>query len=224
MRLSFKIMMTTIMSIVLLLSGFINLSIVYAQEGNASDDEISINLEPSDILFDVSNMKPGDWAPRTLVVKNTGMKDFSYLMTVENKGNEKLFNELLLEIKDKTNELYNGKLSEFENLPKRELTSANEEELDITIRFPEQLGNDFQGTNSQFVFVFTAEGMDGISASNQDNEKIGNDIGGNGNSVGESLPNTATNLFNILLIGSILIIIGIVVLLVKRFRTGFTRD
>ena len=42
----------------------------------------------------------------------------------------------------------------------RTLTSSTKENLDITIRFVEHLGNDFQGLKSTFVFSFTAEGAD----------------------------------------------------------------
>lgn len=223
MRFSLKIMMTTTMSFILLLSGFINLSIGYAQEEYTNNNEIDIALEPDDVLFNVNNMKPGDWVPRTLAIKNAGLQDFTYLMTIENKGNDKLFNELLLEIKDEKEELYNGKLSEFVSLPKRELSATDEEELEITVRFPEHLGNEFQGTDSKFVFEFTAEGAEEVGLSNNDNEQIGNDIGSLGDG-GSSLPNTATNIFNFLLIGSILITFGIVIMLVKRYKTGFTKE
>ena len=75
-------------------------------------------------------------------------------MQLQNSGEEKLFNELLLEIKAGDKELYQGKLAAFKSLPERKLTSGTEENLDITIRFPEHLGNDFQGLDVGICFLF----------------------------------------------------------------------
>ncbi|WP_262174182.1 CalY family protein [Saccharococcus sp. Marseille-Q5394] len=133
-----------------------------ADEKNASDKkEVEISLSPKDTLFDVSNMKPGDWAPRTLTVKNSGIVDFDYHMQLRNNGDEMLFNELLMEIKSGDKELYSGRLSAFQGLPARFLGSGSDENLDITIRFPEHLGNDFQGKGVEFSFNFIAEAKDG---------------------------------------------------------------
>ncbi len=140
---------------------FFPVTSVFADGENGTDKkEIDISISPIDALFAISNMKPGDWAPRTITVKNSGSKDFDYLMQLQNSGEKKLFNEFLLEIKAGDKELYKGKLAEFKSLPARKLTSGTEENLDITLRFPEHLGNDFQGLTSAFVFSFTVEGRD----------------------------------------------------------------
>src|SRR5690606_20386436 len=70
--------------------------------------DIDISLSPSDVLFDLKNMKPGDWAPRTLTVNNKGKLDFEYQMSISNEGDDMLFNELVLEVADGNNELWNG--------------------------------------------------------------------------------------------------------------------
>ena len=143
--------------LLLLISGicFFPVTSVFADGENDTDkNDIDISISPKDTLFDISNMKPGDWAPRTITVKNSGNKDFVYQMQLQNNGEKKLFNELLLEIKADDKELYQGKLAAFKSLPARKLTSGNEENLDITIRFPEHLGNDFQGLDVSIYFHF----------------------------------------------------------------------
>lgn len=132
-----------------------------ADENNTEQKEIDISLLPKEALFTITNMKPGDWAPRTITVINTGSKDFSYQMQVQNSGDKKLFNELLMEVKAGDVELYNGKLAKFNSIAGRKLATGTEENLDITIRFPEHLGNEFQNASSSFVLIFTAEGNDG---------------------------------------------------------------
>ncbi|SET09029.1 Camelysin metallo-endopeptidase [Oceanobacillus limi] len=184
-----------------------------ADESNSNQDsEIDISLNPSDVLFNVDNIKPGDWAPRTITVKNDGKMDFNYSMTVSNEGTDKLFNELVLEINDSTNELYSGKLADFDQLDVRELAASNEEELDITVKFPEHLGNEYQGLEVHFRFIFTAEGTEEADTDEEDEESVGSNVGTDGDSggIGSVLPDTASGMFNFLLIGSILLASGIV--------------
>lgn len=228
--------------ILLLISGicFFPVTSVFADgEDNTGKDDIDISISPNDILFDISNMKPGDWAPRTMTVKNFGGKDFTYQMQLQNSGEKKLFNELLLEIKVDGKELYQGKLAAFKSLPARKLTRGSGENLDITIRFPEHLGNDFQGLGAAFVFTFTAEGRDNPGNGGGDNPGDGgsdNPAEGGSDSpavqvtipgqidsgvpttAGFNLPATSTNIFNLMLVGSVLVAGGIVLMIIRHYR------
>lgn len=184
------------------------------EEDNA-EKEISISLSPEENLFDISNMKPGDWAPRTIAVQNSGNTDFVYRLQLQNSGEKKLFNELLLEIKAGDIELYQGKLAQLESLPERRLTSGTEENLDITIRFPEHLGNEFQGLESAFVFSFTAEGDDSTVVQAMTTGQVAS-VGPP--SAGTSMPTTSTNIFNWILFGVLLVSGGIVWMVIRRYR------
>ena len=236
--------------VLLLISGicfFPMTSVLADGEDNTGKDYIDISISPNDTLFEISNMKPGDWAPRTITVKNLGSKDFAYQMQLENSGEKKLFNELLLEIKADDKELYQGKLAAFKSLPARKLTRGSGENLDITIRFPEHLGNDFQGLGAAFVFTFTAEGRDNPGNGGGDNpggEGSDNPTeGGSDNpaeegsdspavqvtipgqidsgvptTAGFNLPATSTNIFNLMLVGSVLVAGGIVLMIIRHYR------
>jgi len=191
---------------------FPQMSVFADGENDKAENEIEINISPEDNIFDISNMKPGDWAPRTITLQNSGSKDFVYHMELQNSGDTKLFNELLLEIKAGDKELYQGKLAAFESLPERTLTSSSKENLDITIRFPEHLGNDFQGLVSTFVFSFTAEGADSTEVQAMiKGEVASSSIGPT--SAGFSLPTTSTNIFNLMLFGIVLGAGGIVIII-----------
>ncbi|MBD7984549.1 LPXTG cell wall anchor domain-containing protein [Sporosarcina sp. Sa2YVA2] len=185
-------------------------------ETDVEKTDIDITLSPTETLFDISNMKPGDWADRTITVSNSGNKDFDYLIEVQNTGDLKLFNELLLEIQVGNVDLYTGKLADFKVLPKRNLVSGGNEDLDITIRFPEHLGNDFQGVQSAFTIIFTAERKDSTAVQAITQGLI--DSGGGAKSIGLSLPATSTNIFNMMLFGSVLMVVGIVLLFVRYRR------
>lgn len=189
-----------------------------ADENTTENNEINISLSPTGTLFDITNMKPGDWAPRTITVKNMGTKDFDYLMQLQNSGDEKLFNELLLEIKVADQELYQGKLTDFKSLPIRKLATGNEENLDVTIRFPEHLGNEFQGLHASFDFIFTAEGNDSETETVQEVMVGKIDSSGSPMSGGPRLPESTTNLFNFMLIGGALGVGGIVLIIFIYYR------
>lgn len=183
----------------------------------ADEQEITINILPEDVLFDVPNMKPGDWAPRTIVIQNNGDMEFEYVTTLRNDSeSEKLFNELVLEVSDGEQELYNGKLAEFDTLSPRFLDSSSEEELDFTVRFPDHLGNEFQGLAAQFSLIFSAE-----REQSDTDEVISEGVIGSGGSdaaSGSSLPDTATNMFNLLLIGGLLLGAGGFLIVYNRQR------
>lgn len=222
----------------LLISGicFYPVSSVFADgETNNAEKEIEITISPKDNLFDISNMKPGDWAPRTITVQNSGSADFVYHMQVQNSGDKKLFNELLLEIKAGKKELYQGKLAALKSLPERKLVSGSEENLDITIRFPKHLGNEFQGLASAFIFTFTAEGTDSSAVQDMTIGQVASISSGSGpttteqpatqgfngqkqESAGFSLPHTSTNKFNLMLFVTLLVAGGIVFILIRHYK------
>lgn len=159
----------------------------------ATDKELDISTSPHKVLFDIKNSKPGDSFTKVLNVRNDGLHDFNYLFS--NKiisGSEKLFNELFLTVSDKKEELFKGRLKDFQKLDPRFLKAGNSENLTICVYFPYELGNEFQNLNSEFEFKFYVEGtLGGILPAN-----------------GPKLPSTASNSFNILAIGSLLALGG----------------
>jgi len=192
---------------------------VFADDGNGTaENELDISLLPTEKLFDISNMKPGDWAPRTITVRNSGSKDFVYQMQLQNSGDEKLFNELLLEIKVGDTELYQGKMAAFKSLPERKLTSSTEETLDITVRFPEHLGNEFQGLESAFVFSFIAEGK----GSPPVQVMSAGQVASFGPTAWFSPPTTSSKIVNLMLFSSLLVAGGSVFMFIRRYRGVFS--
>ncbi|WP_051359538.1 TasA family protein [Paucisalibacillus globulus] len=226
-----------------LLSIMVSPIISFADDSTNTDDkyDIDLSLSPGEVLFNIDNMKPGDWAPRDIVIKNNGKLDFEYQMSIKNEGAEKLYNELLLEIKDAKTTLYNGKLSDFDKLPPRFLKADNSEELELTIRFPEHLGNEFQGLGVNFLLQFVAEGSEtptnpedpgedneqpGGSKDDSDKGKGGTDkdvenvsgVVNNNSSGGGELPDTAANMFNLMIIGVYLLLAGALIWMISKRR------
>ncbi|QKY68985.1 TasA family protein [Lentibacillus sp. CBA3610] len=193
---------------------------VFLSEGSQSaaaqsNAVIDINVKPEDYLFDLTNMKPGDWAPRTIKVQNNGTNAFEYVTTFKNNGgSEKLFRELLLEVTDSDNALYTGKLTNFNGLSPRYLSASSEEELTFTIRFPEHLGNEFQGLETNILLTFQAAGN-----TDTDQAFSGGTVGG-----GSPLPDTATDKFTYLLIGIALMTVGGIIYFLYRIRQNYQKN
>ncbi|MBT2663890.1 M73 family metallopeptidase, partial [Bacillus sp. ISL-45] len=127
---------------------------------SANTKEIDINITPNGYLFKVSNIKPGDWMPRDLVVKNDGKQDFKYTAQVgETKSYKGLLEELLLLVKKDTHVLFDGKLKDFKGLNPRVLSKGAQETLFFQVTMPYELGNEFQGSAAEFEIIFYAEGI-----------------------------------------------------------------
>ncbi|SDL91106.1 LPXTG cell wall anchor domain-containing protein [Bacillus sp. OK048] len=160
---------------------------------SAEKNEIDISTIPNKVLFDISNAKPGDTFTKLLKVQNNGSKDFKYLFS--NRfltGSEKIYNELVLTVADKSGDLYKGKLKDYEKLDSRKLKSSTSEELTFSIYFPSELGNDFQSLSCEFQFKFYVEGT----------------LGGVLPADGPKLPDTGSDMFNILVVGAVLVLTG----------------
>lgn len=169
--------------------------------------EIDIMTTPEKVLFDIENFKPGDWATRTLTIKNSGSEDFKYLTSAKRKsGSKELYEELYLTISDKSGELFKGKLSEFNTIDPRSIASGKQEELTFTVEFPSHLGNEYQGLTTEVELKFYAEGT----------------LGGALPVDGPKLPKTGTNTFNVLIVGIALVLSGSILFLIlkrKRLKT-----
>ncbi|MBU9722450.1 MULTISPECIES: LPXTG cell wall anchor domain-containing protein [Bacillaceae] len=187
--------------------------ILSVQQNNrtfADEVPVIITTTPESVLFEVTNMKPGDWADRELTIQNRGEEDFSYHMIASrNSGSEKLYNVLELELQNADGDvLYEGSLGDFTGFDPRPLQALHEEDFSLTVYFPTHLGNDYQGLEVEVEFLFIAEGelpevVDGISQTPIDDEVLEEEP-----EDGHILPATATNSYNYLVVGFIVLIAG----------------
>jgi LPXTG-motif cell wall-anchored protein len=172
-------------------------------EGN--NTVINLTTNPEKVLVELTNIKPGDSVSRELTITNNGTDDFKYLTSNSFvSGSNLFFRKLDLKIEDKSTVLYDGKLSKFNKLEPRLLESKHNEKLTFYIKVPTELGNEYQGLDTEFEFKFYVEGtLGGILPAN-----------------GPKLPETGTNMFNYILAGSALLIIGLVTqYLLKRKKS-----
>lgn len=168
-----------------------------------AEDTIVIDRYPKEELFNIGNTKPGDYAYRPLLMQNNNDVDILYSIQMRNDGDEKLFNELLLQVTDSDGTIFDGKLKDFEGFIDRPLDAQSEETIDFKLKFPEELGNEYQGLIAEFVLVFHAKAASDIGLA-----KGAVNAGSSGLVQGGTLPQTATNMFTYLVVGALLLLIG----------------
>ncbi|OAT81025.1 hypothetical protein A6P54_13610 [Bacillus sp. MKU004] len=173
-----------------------------AEENDNEQNDIDISVSPSPVLFNLTNVKPGDSMSRNMTITNKGKKDFQYLFTnTFRSGSEKFYNELLLVISKGNESLVEGKVKDFKKMDLRTLERGSSETLNITIEVPYELGNEYQGLTTEFQFNFLVEGSDGAVSP----------VGG-----GRVLPDTGTDYYMYLVLGSVLFIAGISLYIITR--------
>ncbi len=170
------------------------------------EKEINIGTSPETILFEVSNLKPGDTMTREVKISNLGTRDFTYSTISEfTGGSEKLLRALRLQVTDQTGmQVYAGSVMELSELDKRSLKVSGEDQLTLTVKMPFELGNDYQGLAGRFEIRFSADGADSLAGAQNPEKTDQPPIGFSG--IG--LPDTATSLYNILLLGLVMVLMG----------------
>jgi hypothetical protein len=197
-------------------------------------NEVDIILIPNEkFLFNISNMKPGDWAERELRVKNGGEKDFNYSIRVDNKQSDrKLFNELDLKVYegDKSILIFDDKLKNFTGFKPKPLKKGVTDSLFFQVEMPYELGNEFQQTSAYFEIIIVAAANTSTTPEDSDDPVKQPDSnvkptpvnpGTNDTqlpvaSQGPKLPNTATNLYLLLTVGLILTTVGLTIIYVNK--------
>ncbi|MCM3692725.1 TasA family protein [Neobacillus niacini] len=178
---------------ILFITIFFLLLIPTQSYGEINHNEIDLTTNPGKVLFDLTNMKPGDSVTRNLSIGNNGKQDFNYVASSKFlSGSEIFYNKLDLIVEDKNGPIYQGKLFEFDKLSPRLLKSKQSEKLTFFIKMPMELGNEFQGLECEFQIKLYVEGT----------------LGGILPADGPKLPNTGSDMFNILVVGAVLVLTG----------------
>jgi hypothetical protein len=109
--------------------------------GNREQKEVDIVTDPTDYLFQLSNMKPGDSATKQLIITNKGERNFTYFTEIQYKsGSREFMNSLHLRVEDiRGVNLYDGSLLNlnFDSFVLRYLPVNAEDLLVFTIEFPD---------------------------------------------------------------------------------------
>lgn len=155
--------------------------------------DIDISLSPEKTFFDLANLKPGDTVTKMITIHNNGKEKVGY--SFANRflnGSQSLYENLELIVKDEKSTLFEGKVLKFEKLEPRYIEKGDSDTLSIKLLIPYELGNGFQGIGCEFQLKFFVEGtLNGLLPVN-----------------GPRLPGTATDLFNLIAAGVLLILGG----------------
>lgn len=144
-------------------------------------------------------MAPGDSVTSNIIIQNKVNKDLAVvnIKTRIQSGSELLFNNLDLKVNEGSDTLFEGKLKGFQDLLINSVTE-NGKKLTFTITLPKNSLNELQGQKVMIAFDFIT--------------KYGEIINPIQNG---SLPETATNRFNFIMIGIILLTGGCILMTIQ---------
>jgi len=149
-----------IISVAILLS-LVMIFLIQVKDTKAdeSEYEVDISTTPAEFLFNVKNMKPGDWSTSTLEVNNEGNLDFNYsISSHQESGDSYLYNQFLVWVSDSDGLLYEGKLSDFSAFPLGTIAAKGSNTLTFKVELPYETGNEAQGKSISVTFELNAVG------------------------------------------------------------------
>ena len=165
-----------------------------------TDEKIVISTSPESSFIYFENMAPGDSTTKTLTVNNDGNVDFSYsLSATKEAGDKGLYDQLLVTIKAEEEQIFEGNLNDLDKVNIGDIKSFKKEDITFLVELPKYVGNEVKGKSTTVGIKLSATGE---STSVPDN----------------SLPKTATNIFNYLFLGIGLLITGIGLYYYQRYR------
>lgn len=142
-----------------LISFLVNYLPVESTTADAATYQVDIATQPANGFLQAYNMAPGDKVTSIIKVQNNGNLDFNYTVKSNQEiGSTELYNLLQLVISDSKGKLYEGYLSELNDLPIGTIAKTDEQVITFTAMLPIEAGNDYQGKDTKAAFVFNATG------------------------------------------------------------------
>ncbi len=128
--------------------------------------DTGLEIIPSDNkFFEEINLTPGDYIEGTVTIKNNYDAAFElFLKTsrVEEEpplGSADLFKQLQVKVYLQGNQIYSGKMSDFasgEGISLGTFNPNTTSTMKISVKLPEQTGNEYQGAENSSKWIFTA--------------------------------------------------------------------
>lgn len=132
----------------------------HSTKANQEVYTVDISTSPTSGFIHALNIAPGDQVSSRLEVQNKGNLDFSYSISARMEfGMELMYETLQLKISNHNDTiLYEGSVSDLQNLPLGSIARSNQKELFFTATLPLNAGNEFQGELTSVAFDFVASG------------------------------------------------------------------
>ncbi|MDQ0352576.1 LPXTG-motif cell wall-anchored protein [Alkalibacillus filiformis] len=108
-------------------------------------------------FFQVTNFAPGQTEESTISVQNVADSSIEYAVTLDYDGDENFYEQLLVNMYVEEQLVYEGSFSGLEEVAAGELAEGEEVPLTLSVHFPKESGNEYQGNNMNFVLTAHAE-------------------------------------------------------------------
>lgn len=192
----------------LMMIGITSLSAIYLPfsetEATSSQNMINLSTDPSNRLFYINNLAPGDIISKTIQINNKGNTNSEVEISASRElGDQRLYDALELSIMKNGIIQFQGKLAELKNIKLGEVVSSSSETYELLVGLPLNEGNNVKKKTTAVAFNFVGQFNNNTIQESLD---------------GKKLPSTATNIYNNLLIGLAMLVIGTIILLKLRHR------
>lgn len=160
----YKKAVVTTMGIFILLVGIISFMLLadanptFAASLEVIGDDLGLSITPDSPIFKIQNMAPGDTESSVVTVNNAGDSTFSIFLGSE-KEDEDLYRnlEITIENNDGSQSYYSGSLIGLSNVALGSVVPGGAEKLNLSMHFPNYIGNEAQGKALSAKFIFTAQ-------------------------------------------------------------------
>ncbi|MDV2581278.1 LPXTG cell wall anchor domain-containing protein [Alkalibacillus haloalkaliphilus] len=123
----------------------------------AADEDQNLIEFDDEGFFQVTNFAPGQTEESTVSVLNIADSSIEYAVTLDYDGDENFYEQLLVNMYVEEELIYEGSFSGLEEITAGELAEGEEVPLTLSVHFPKESGNKYQGNNMNFVLTAHAE-------------------------------------------------------------------
>ncbi|WP_411954125.1 LPXTG cell wall anchor domain-containing protein [Alkalibacillus sp. S2W] len=190
-----------------------------------ADDHL-FRVSPDDVIFEVDQLKPGDYMTESVRVENNHDSPLKVIGDAEYlHGSNYIYEQLQLTVKnDQQTEVYQGSLANFIESEMVTLDVEDEEELLFHVEFPMESDNSFQGLNIGVQLSFSTQLVEDNESVAGEEDRLLPFTGGSLSSgllpqTGETIP------YLYYVIGTLLVSVGICLMLWhKRLKQMWVND
>lgn len=133
----------------------------------ASASSYGISVNPEGPLFKLTNMAPGERFDTVITVTSNFDKENPVLLSSEiENGSQLLFNTLIVsvECQDQSETIYSGSFRDLHNVNLGTTVKDTERKYVISVLFPAESGNEFQGLSMSAKLIFSSEADEQVNS------------------------------------------------------------
>ncbi|MET3684201.1 LPXTG-motif cell wall-anchored protein [Alkalibacillus flavidus] len=193
--------------------------------GDLHADEDLISVTPESVLFDIDQLKPGDYMTDTIAVQNETDQPLSVEVGSNFiSGSDKLYNQFRLTVSNDDGEVvFDGRLADFDGVEGFAVNASESSDYTLRVLFPESSDNAYQGLRVKFNLTFATTIDDGEASNPPDDDEVLPTTGDDTSD--RTLPQTGETIpYAFYILGGLSMLTGIALFVWRRKRIQLAVD